>query len=139
MTYENADDPPEETGPPHGGRYPKGTSGNPRGRPKGARNLPNKLLKELNKTVTVNEDGKRRRMTKGDLTVRSLANKAAKGDLNAAKLIRIITKDVDDDTLAVRLAAISGPEDDLVIHEVIKRIRQANDDGNENNNSDGVA
>src|SRR6266581_1429571 len=50
--------------PPRHSRFVKGQSGNPRGRPPGAKNLVTLLNKALNELVIVTEDGGRRKITK---------------------------------------------------------------------------
>ena len=48
--------------PPKEHQYPKGTSGNLKGRPKGARSLKTDLLEELGETMKVREGDRERRI-----------------------------------------------------------------------------
>jgi hypothetical protein len=50
--------------PPQRSRFKKGESGNPNGRPRGSKNLATLLEKELRQRVVVNENGRRRSITK---------------------------------------------------------------------------
>lgn len=79
--------------PPKATRFRKGESGNPRGRPKGRRNLATELHQALSETVVVTENGKRKRLTKRTVICRQLANRSAAGDLAALRvLIPLITQ-----------------------------------------------
>jgi len=72
--------------PPRATRFPKGQSGNPRGRPKRSRNTSTLLAKAFNELIVVNENGKRRRITKREAMVKQLVTKAAAGDFRWARL-----------------------------------------------------
>lgn len=72
------------------GWFKKGVSGNPKGRPKGARNKSNILEEIVNALVPVTENGKRKMITKREAALIQLANKAASGDLSATKMLEDI-------------------------------------------------
>lgn len=65
-------------------RFKPGTSGNPKGRPKGSRNLRTDLNDMMTETVAIREDGKSRRITRQQAIVLSLIEKAIRGDVRAA-------------------------------------------------------
>jgi len=71
--------------PPKHGRFVAGKSGNPKGRPKGSRNLASIYHEQCLKRVSVKVDGVIRTMTKGEAAITQLLNKAAAGDLRAMK------------------------------------------------------
>jgi hypothetical protein len=73
--------------PPHHARFHQGQSGNPRGRPKGSRNLSTLMAKALNEPVVISENGKRKRITKREAVLKQLVNKAASGDAKAIQLL----------------------------------------------------
>jgi hypothetical protein len=73
--------------PPKARRFKPGQSGNPRGRPKGARGVSAILEAALAKRITVTENGIRRRISKLDAAVQQVVNKAAGGNEKAVKLI----------------------------------------------------
>lgn len=85
-----------ETGygkPPRANQFPKGVSGNPRGRPKGARSLNTIVLKESRQQIRVNGPRGVRSITKLEAAVMQLANKSAQGDLRATReLIALIAR-----------------------------------------------
>lgn len=69
--------------PPRHSRFKAGQSGNPSGRPKGARSLKSDLADELSQLVQVTENGARREISKQRLALKALAAKAIKGDVPA--------------------------------------------------------
>lgn len=69
------------------GRFAKGRSGNPAGRPRKNRSVSKAILEAANATVTVNDNGRRRRIRKVAATATQLANKGASGDIRAGKLL----------------------------------------------------
>ena len=87
--------------PPKHTRFQKGQSGNPRGRPKGARGLKADLRAELCEKIRITEGGRKRLLTKQQVIIKALAAKAAKGDTRA------ITKIVD---LMLTLFGVDGDQ-----------------------------
>src|SRR5215472_1984568 len=73
--------------PPEGSRFIPGSSGNPKGRPKSARNRTTILNQTLNERVVVTEHGQRKSITKQEAIFKQLVNKAAAGDHRAAQLV----------------------------------------------------
>lgn len=69
--------------PPANTQFKKGQSGNPKGRPKGSFNVSTLFMKTLREKVVVNENGKRKKVTKLEAALKQLVNKAASGDLRA--------------------------------------------------------
>jgi hypothetical protein len=67
-------------------RFKPGKSGNPRGRPKGARSLAEDIRREMRKTVMVPIDGKSARRTFQAVTAQRLTLASAKGSLKAIEL-----------------------------------------------------
>ena len=68
------------------GRFEKGKSGNPRGRPKKAPTVGAAILGALNEKVPIKENGRSRRVTKLEAAAKQMANKSASGDPRASKL-----------------------------------------------------
>src|SRR3954468_21576956 len=66
--------------PPRRTRFEKGQSGNPRGRPPGAKSLKALLSEALDQSVTVTENGKRRKVTKREAIITQLVNRSATAD-----------------------------------------------------------
>jgi hypothetical protein len=71
--------------PPKHSRFRAGVSGNPKGRPRGTRNLTTVLQRTLQEKVVINKNGVRRTVTKLEAAVEQLVDKAAAGDLAALR------------------------------------------------------
>lgn len=77
--------------PPKANRFKKGSSGNPKGRPKGKKNFATILVEELSEKLTIKEAGKSRKVTKLEAVTKQLVTKAINGDPRAlAELLRQI-------------------------------------------------
>ena len=79
--------------PPVSGRFKKGKSGNPNGRPTGSANFLTLLDKELNQSIVVNENGKKKTITRMQAMVKRIVAGALQGDLKALMtLVEILRK-----------------------------------------------
>jgi hypothetical protein len=84
--------------PPKASQFKPGQSGNPKGRPKGVRNLKTDLLEELRAFVEVPTTGGVRRITIQRAVLRALVEKARNGDVRAIQhLTSLIDRVIDDD------------------------------------------
>jgi len=113
--------------PPRHPGFPKGRSGNPKGRPKGSKNLATLVAEALDEKVQVTEDGKRRRVTKRELVIKQLVNKSASADLRAIKQLTDIVERAErraaDSPAAPPPPAITAADEE-VIAELRKRIER---------------
>jgi uncharacterized protein DUF5681 len=71
--------------PPKNTRFQKGSSGNPKGRPKGTPNVATVLARTLREKVVVNENGQRKKITKMQAVVKQLVNQAVSGNSAAQR------------------------------------------------------
>jgi hypothetical protein len=71
--------------PPRQTRFRKGHSGNPKGRPRGKRNLATVLAQTLEEKIEVEENGVRKTITKMEAAIKKLVDKAIAGDLAALR------------------------------------------------------
>ncbi len=65
--------------PPKHSQFKKGQSGNPCGRPKGSKNLKTLITRELDGSITIEQNGKRRKIRRKEALVKGLVNDALKG------------------------------------------------------------
>lgn len=101
--------------PPTHSQFKKGESGNPKGRPKGALNLATLFNRALSEKVTITENGRRRNITKLEIALKQLINKAAQGDprsmhlmLSMAPLVGIEPPNADPGLDANESAVMAG-------------------------------
>ncbi len=73
--------------PPKHTRFKKGRSGNPKGRPKEARNLKTDLMEELGERILVREGARAHRISKQRAMVKTLMAGTLKGDARLARLL----------------------------------------------------
>ncbi len=70
--------------PPKHTRFKKGQSGNPKGRPKGAKNVAKMVHDTLFRKITVTENGTRRSITVLEAFLKRLVKGALEGDVRSA-------------------------------------------------------
>lgn len=90
MTSE-VDDPGYAVGrgkPPKHSQFAKGRSGNPKGRPKGSKNLATLFEEEGRIVVAVPDNGRIRKLTKNELLVKTVWSKGIKGDVRGFAVFR---------------------------------------------------
>ncbi|MGH7488300.1 MAG: DUF5681 domain-containing protein [bacterium] len=87
MSDDNQEEKPGFANPPSQHRFKRGQSGNPKGRPKGSRNLKTDLAALLKGNVEIIVNGKRRRITRQEAVLLSLFQKAISKESKAAKML----------------------------------------------------
>jgi hypothetical protein len=112
--------------PPRHTRFTKGQSGNPRGRPPGAKNLKTLLSDALNEFVIVSENGGRRKITKREAIVTQLVNRSASADFRAIKILLDMVRDIESQTEPVSAETSPFNEaDEKVIEQLKARFSKA--------------
>ena len=108
--------------PPRDKQFTKGTSGNPRGRPKGKRNLATVLDEVLNEAVVIVEDGEQRTVCKMEAAIRSLVQGAMTGNIHASRVLWTLTASAEDSTTADD--SEQAKRDQKVIEDLIRQFNQ---------------
>jgi hypothetical protein len=110
--------------PPEATRFQKGTSGNPRGRPKGSLNVSTMLAQTLREKIVLNQNGRKQKVTKLEAALKQLATKAAGGDLRAiAQLLGLARQAEEKDVVAVPQKTVLGEIDKQVMQGILDRFQ----------------
>ena len=123
-----AEPPPYEVGrgrPPRHTRFRKGQSGNPAGRPKGARGLRQVLVAELLKEVTAKENGRPVRLPALGAVARVMIGDAVRGNTKVALALLYLGLKLDAPDLAAQTEvdeAPPEPEDEAILAAYRRRI-----------------
>ena len=107
--------------PPRKSRFRRGRSGNPQGRPKGTFAPGTILAKALKEKVVVQENGKRKTITKLQAIMKQAVNRAATGDPKATQQLINLFRIFGDQI---------GPEADSTLTPVVVQIVGVESDGN---------
>jgi hypothetical protein len=125
--------------PPKRTRFKKGQSGNPQGRPKGALNMVTVLERTLRERVVINENGKRKTITKLEAAFKQLSNKAASGELKALQLLSALVRSAEDRTVQATISKPALEEDDeKVIVGILERFEAARKENQKGSNESGT-
>ena len=101
--------------PPKHGQFQPGRSGNPKGRPKGAKSLKGHLLDQLNHRVTINEGGRSRNITIREAIAKRMTEVALRGDLKT--IMQMFALDVAQADEANRQGEEELTHDELTLLE----------------------
>ncbi len=119
---------PSEVGyckPPKQNQFVKGVSGNPKGRPKGSKNVFSVVLKAGQERITVTQNGKVRTMTKLEASAAQLSNKAAGGDPRATREMLFWSRQAEEALTSARPLDEVEDADRSVMESILMQIRKA--------------
>src|ERR1700741_5493007 len=112
--------------PPVHTRFPKGRSGNPKGRPRGKKNMSTLLSAALDASIIVVENGRRKKITKREAIVTQLVNKSASADLKATQIVLAMLQDVEARADDSSDSATFTEADQEIIQRIQARLRNEN-------------
>jgi hypothetical protein len=108
--------------PPRKTQFATGRSGNPRGRPKGSKNLATLVLKESRQPVRINGPSGVRTVSKLQAAIMQLGNKSAQGDLRASReFLSLVQR--SEESSAAATSPVNLPEaDKLTMQNLLRRM-----------------
>jgi hypothetical protein len=117
--------------PPKHTQFKKGQSGNLSGRPKGILNLATVLERTLREQVVINENGRRKVITKLEAAITQLVNKAASGDAHAMRYLCHLVNSAEERSVVVEPITQFSDADRKVMDNILKRFQKSLKDGND--------
>lgn len=90
--------------PPTKTQFKKGDSGNPKGRPKGSKNVRTVLEQELAKPITITENGRKKTVPRLDAIVKRMVTEALQGDQKSRNTIFRMLDHAAPETVAETVA-----------------------------------
>lgn len=117
--------------PPVRTRFKKGESGNPKGRPRGSKNMATLLDEELNARVPVSENGKRKTITMRKAISKQTVRKAASGNERFIKLLFELDRLKDGRDGSPPSGASPLDQDDVqVMQDLVRQFKSEGENGN---------
>lgn len=122
--------------PPKKNQFQKGKSGNPKGRPKGAKSFGSAVRKQLSEKVQLIQNGKPRKVSKADAVIMRVMKDALEGKPRAqTEILRMAQTYLPDDTQSDALEQPVAAEDQAIIDAFVKRMLAQQTEGGENGGS----
>ena len=110
--------------PPLQTRFRKGKSGNPKGRPKGSRNLKTDLLEEVEKKIMLKVDGRTQSVSRRQALVKTMVADALRGNPKARALVLSLLSQYEVVEEAPSEKLPTAAEDQKILERFIRRRRR---------------
>jgi len=111
--------------PPKHARFAKGQSGNLNGRPRGVLNFATVLERTLREKVVINENGRRKVITKLQAAIAQLVNKAGSGDSHAIRYLCQLVISAEEKSVTAEPTTQFSEADQKVMDNILKRFQQS--------------
>ncbi len=115
--------------PPKATRFKKGRSGNPKGRPKGAKGVNASLKRELETKITVREGSHEIRISKAEAIAKRLTTGALKGDTKLLMALLKLDADLFNASELDAQESVRAVEPDAVDYDILRDFFSSQLDG----------
>ncbi|WP_170331374.1 DUF5681 domain-containing protein [Ruegeria arenilitoris] len=115
--------------PPKVTQFKKGRSGNPKGRPKGAKGVNASLKRELEAKITVREGNREVRISKAEAIAKRLTAGALKGDTKLMMALLKLDADLFDPSEMDAQESVRALEPDAVDYDILRDFFSSQLDG----------
>ena len=124
--------------PPKRTQFERGQSGNPKGRPKGAKGVRASVRRELEAKITVRDSGREIRVSKAEALGKQLMATALKGNLKALAEILKLESDLCEDATGDGQMAARSEIPEAVDYDILRDFFEtdADDEGNDDRETD---
>lgn len=115
--------------PPKAHQFKKGKSGNPKGRPKGAKSLRTIVEAELSEKILVTIGGQRKKITKKEAIIAQMVTNALKGDAKSRSDVLKLIASVEPDEASESDRTLPPTETDIaVLRAALENLKQETQD-----------
>ena len=108
--------------PPVAHQFKPGQSGNPKGRPKGVKNLITDLQEELESKILITEANKSHEVTKQRAMIKTLFAKALKGETRAANVLINLILGLEQTMRTTQDNHVHSQEDQAILDDYRKQL-----------------
>jgi hypothetical protein len=110
--------------PPASGRFKPGDVGNPKGRPKKKKTVGQIIEDGMMKRITLEENGRSRKVTVQELILLNVMRSAARGDLAAVRVLFAMKERYQDSSATILNPSDLEAEDRKIIEEHLAELRR---------------
>ncbi len=115
--------------PPKATQFKKGRSGNPKGRPKGAKGVNASLKRELEAKITVREGSREVRISKAEAIAKRVTASALKGDTKMLMALLKLDTDLFNTSDMDAQESVRAVEPDAVDYDILRDFFSSHPDG----------